>query len=165
MIMLNPDYHAALPTCHQRAAAKNMREAVVLLHRCRRSPAEDADLMRAATASWECAALGGIPSERIGAGLVLAQTQLALGQRQAAVVTAERVQRLARGTPQAIPATLRALMVGAKAWCALGQDDHVDHLLALARIVVETCRDADERGRLFEQIRLARVETMRTSRA
>lgn len=178
MILPNPDYRAPLVSqrpqavanqpqalCHQREAARHLREAVLLLHRPERGAAEDADLMRAAMATWECAALSGIPTARISAGLLLAQTQLVLGQAQAAVVTAERVRRFARGTPQAAPAATRALLVGAKAWHQLGNAANGDHLLALARVLVETCNDPDERCRLREQCDLVAVDPTITTTA
>lgn len=144
MILPDPAYQARQAA----ATAGAMRRVLLLLYRDDRTRDDDAALLQAAQATWEGAALSGQVAQRISAGLLLAQVQRALGQNQAVVDTAERVRRLARGTPQSVAATVRALAVGAQAWRDLAHPDHAEHLLVLAQILIETTTDPADRHRI-----------------
>ena len=147
MIQLNPDFSLPSPaTCPQRHQAEAMRTALVLLTRRVRTPSQDHDLLTAAQLAWEAARLSSCTRGTIGAGLLLAQVQLTLGHHQAAALTAQRVQALARGTPGAALTCVRALAVGAAAWRRLGQPEAAEHLAALGALVGETIRDPRERA-------------------
>ncbi len=157
MIFPNPNFLPPHARCYQHEAARNLTDAVVLLHRCKRTQAENSALLRAAHAVWECAGLSDLPSARIAAGLLLTQVYLALERYQEATVTAQRVQKLAGSAASAIPVTVRAMLFGAQASNGLGREDHAEHLLGLARALAATCHDPNERARLAEFIAAATV--------
>lgn len=144
MILPDPAYEQ----CRAESLAGAMRRAVVLLYRRPRTLDEDAQLMQAAWAAWETAAIHGEAAQRVSAGLLLAQAQLALGHGQEAIVTAQRVQQVARGSSVATAATVRALAVGAQGWRSLHRPEDAEHLLGIAQTIIETMPDPTERRRL-----------------
>ncbi len=153
MILPNPDPWFSPRTCHHLALSAAIQQTAELMGKPRRSAQDDGEMVRVARCAHECAGLldrhERTPDVRVRTGLLLAHVLLLAGRYHESAELARHLQRYGRGSAWAAEIAVRAAQIGARAWLHLEHHDHAEHLLTLARTVIETVDDIHTRQRLL----------------